>query len=366
MATKIPAKIMRFGLLRQSPDASAATAFKALGSTANQWDNPAAAGQNFRTVYYTKGTPVPDPAATISDYGMTSQKGLNFELSNFHIDGRSGLAKLNFSGVADKLTLAPHLIGALQAVSEGAGTPFTKAITSGFTAGTIDFNGGGGHLHTIAMDGKASADDGVILENAIIDSLSLTWDFISVGVARLVQMSGTWVGNEMNFEQTLNGTWVETTIAPYNGSTANDLFSFVTFTVDSVDWSAQCIRRIVLNINNNVESNCATTAGKPNQYDVTPEITWNVILDHNSTTEKLMGDFQAGATVDINFGNALYVGAGNTDGSLGFDTPFCKITAPPFAYNGEFAGYNIPLRAYQSSTTSPLTCELIDTQDWGY
>ena len=364
MATKIPSKIMRFGLLRQSPDISIATVFKAAGSTASQWTNPAAATEDFRTLYYTKGTPIPDPAVTISDYGATSQKGLNFELSNFHVDGRSGLSRLNFSGLADKFTLAPHLIGALQAVTEGVGSPFTKAITQGNTAGTIDFNSGSGYLHTIAIDGEASADDGIILENAIVDNLTLTWDFIQSGVARLTQISGSWIGNEMNFEQTLNGTWLETTLTPYNLSTSP--FAFVTFTVDAVSWTDQCIRRIVLTINNSTASNCATTGGKPNQYDITPEITWNVIFDHNSTTEKLMGDFQAGATVDINFGNAEYVGAGNSDPSLGFDTPFCKILAPPFAYNGDFAGYNLSLRAYQSGTTSPITCELIDTQDWGY
>lgn len=363
MANKISSKTIRYGILRQSPNASAATAFKALGSTSNQWTNPAGANQNFRTLYYTKGVPIPDPGVTIEDYGLTSQKGLNYETTNFYVDARSGLAKLNFAGVADLNTLAPHLIGALQAVTEDAGTPFAKSITSGFTAGTIDFAAGSGHLHTIAIDQKASADDGVILENAIIDNLNLTFDFTAKGVARLVQMDGTWVGNEMNFEQTLNGTWVETTLAPFNNS---DLFSFNTFSVDSVDWKALCVRRMVLSINNNVSSNCATTAGKPNQYDVSPEITWTIVMDHNSTTEKLMGDFQAGAAVDIDMGNAIYIGAGGQSTGLGFDTPNCRVIAPPIAYNGDFLGYSIQCRAYQSSTTSPLTAYIADSLDWGY
>lgn len=363
MGTKIPAKQVRYGLIRQNPASAAATAFMAIGNTANQWTNPGLAATNYRTVLYTKGVPIQDPGVTISDMGLTSQKGLNAEVSNFYIDGRSGLAKLNFSCPVDKNTLTPHLIGALQAVSENATTPFAKTITNGFIAGTIDFNGGGGYLHSIAIDKKASADDGAILENAVIDNLTLTFDFMQKGIARCTQMSGTWVGNEMNFEQTLSGTWVETTMAPIFDT---DYLQLTTFTVDSVDWSAQCIRRMVLTINNNVTSNCATANGKPNQYDFAPDYVWTIVLDHNATTEKLMGDFQAGAAVDINFTNDLAYAAGGADCSLTIDTPYCRVIAPPETYNGDYAGYSIQCRAFQSSTTTPISILWLDTLDWGY
>jgi hypothetical protein len=361
MATKRASKQIKYGIIRQNPASAAATAFMAIGNTSNQWTNPGLAATNYRTVYYTAGVPIPDPGVTVDEYNVTSQLGLNKELTNFFIDKRSGLARLNFSAPLDVKTLAPHLIGALQAVVEDAGTPFQKVITSGFTAGTIDFKAGSGYLHSLAINQGASADDGTILENAIIDTLNLTFDFNAKGVARLVQIDGSWVGNEMNFDQTLSGTWVSTTLTPLNNL---DLFSFNTFTVDSVDWSTMCIRRMVLSINNNVTSNCATTAGKPNQYDVMPEITWTIVLDHNSTTEKLMGDFQAGAAVDIDLINDYAVAV--SDGALQLDTPNCRIIAPPQVYNGDFLGYSLQARAYQSSTTSPLTVTFIDTLDWGY
>ena len=118
---------------------------------------------------------------------------------------------------------------------------------------------------------------------------------------------------------------------------------------------------MVLNINNNVSSNCATTAGKPNQYDFMPTYTWTIILDHNSTTENLIGDFQAGATVDINMTNSV---SGN--GGLTIDTPYCKITSNPESYNGDYAGYSLQLEALQSSTTSPLTISFISDLSWAY
>src|SRR5574343_1258653 len=128
MATKISGKELKYGILRQSPDASVATAFKAAGATANDWTNPAAADQNFRTLYSTACVPIPDPGVTVDEYGVSSQLGLNHELTQFYVDARSGLPKLNFSGPADLRTLAPHLVAALQAVTEGAGSPYQKSI----------------------------------------------------------------------------------------------------------------------------------------------------------------------------------------------------------------------------------------------
>ena len=362
MAIKRAAKQIKYGIIRQNTSA-AVTAF-ATGASANSWTNPGLAATQYRTVLYNKGVVVPDPAVTVTDYGTSAQLGLNYETTNFYVDATSGLSKMNFSGVADKNTLAPHLIGALQAVTEDT-TPYEKDITSGFVAGTIDFKAGAGYLHSLAIYNGSSDDDGIILENAVIDNLSLTFDFIQKGVARLVNMSGTWVGNEMNFDQTFTtpGNWASTTLTPFMNT---DLYSFLTFTVDGVDWSGQCVRRMVLNINNNVTSNCATAGGKPNQYDFNPEYTWTVILDHNLTTEKVMGDFKAGGVVDINFGNALYVAASDTDGQFGIDAPNCRITGNPYSYNGDFLGYAIPIRAYQGTTVSPISINLIDGLDWGY
>ena len=351
MAIKRAAKQIKYGIIRQNTSA-AITAF-ATGATANGWTNPGLITTTYRTLFYNKGVPVPDMAVSVNDYGVSSQLGLNHETTNFYLDARSGLPKLNFSGPADVNTLAPHFVGALQAVSEGAGATYTKTITSGFVAGTLDFKAGAGHLCSLAIYNGSSDDDGIILENAVIDNLSLTFDFIQKGVARLVNIAGTWVGNEMNIEQefTTPANWVSPAIIPLNNT---EVFAFNTFTVDSVDWKAECIRRMVLNINNNVTSSCATAAGKAGQYDFNPEYTWTVILDHNLTTEKLMGDFQAGATVDINM----------ADSKITIDTPNCRITGNPYSYNGDFLGYAIPLRAYQSTTVSPLTIGLTDSLAW--
>lgn len=144
MATKRASKQLSYGILRQSPDATAASAFKAAGATANQWTNPAAADQLFRTLYYSAGVPVPDPAVTVDEYGVSSQLGLNHELTSFYVDARSGLPKLNFSGPVDRNTIAAHLVAALQNPADDGTTPFQKIVTSAFTTGTLDFAAGEG------------------------------------------------------------------------------------------------------------------------------------------------------------------------------------------------------------------------------
>jgi hypothetical protein len=360
MSTKIHSKTVNYGIIRQNPASAAATAFLAIGSTANQWTNPGLAATNYRTFYITPGSMIPDPNVQVEDLNYTSQLGLHKEVTQRFVNSVSGLKKLPFSMTADRNTLAPLLVAALQSCEDVATTPYQKTIISAFKAGCLDFNGGGGFLHTIAYKSSSSADDGWILENAIIDTLTLTWDFLQPGKGKLVSISGVWVGNEFNVDQTHSGTWVATTPIPINNA---DTFSFSTFTVDSVDVSALCVKRISLTINNNVTSNCATSAGKPNQYDVNPSYTWSIQMDHNSTTEKFLGDFQAGANVDITFVNSI---ASGTSGHLSIDMPYGRIKSNPFGFDGDYLSETLEVEAEQNSTTSPLTILLADTLQWAY
>ena len=360
MATKIKSKNVNYGIIRQNPSSAAAGLFVALGSTSNQWTNPGLAATNYRTMYLDPSSVTPDPNVVVDDLNQTSQLGLNREYYSKFTNSVSGLKRVSFTGIADRYGLAPILVGAMQAVSDVATTPYEKTITSGFTAGTIDFAGGGGFLHSFAGKQGASGDDGWILENAIVDTVTLTWDFLQPGKGKLVSVSGTWVGNEMNFDQTLSGSWIATTLTPVNNT---DTFSFNTFTIDSVDFSALCVKRISLTINNNVTSNCATSAGKPNQYDVAPSYTWNVQMDHNLTTEKIMGDLQAGANVDIDFTNSI---ASGTAGHFRVDMPYGQIMDNPFTYDNDYLAYSLNIEALQNATTSPITIYLADALQWAY
>ena len=361
MATKIHAKTENFGIIRQNPASAAATAFLAIGSTSNQWTNPGLPATDYRTIFLTPGSVVPDPNVQVDEYNLTSQLGLHKETTNTFINKVSGLKRMPFSAIADLNTLAPFLVGAMQAVTEADTTPYQKTITSAFTAGTVDFNSGSGcYLHTLAGKQGASADDGWILENAIIDTLTLTWNFTQPGKGKLVGVNGVWVGNEFNTDLTLSGTWATTTFTPFNNS---DAWSFNTFDVGGVSWVAICIKSISLTINNNVTSNCATSDGKPNQYDVAPVYTWTVLVDHTSVTEKLVGDYQAGGNVDINFATTT---ASGSAGHLNIDMPKGTIISNPPGYDNNYKSHTITVEAKQGTTVSPITILIADNLLWSY
>ena len=225
MATKQLAKTFKYGIGLQS-----------------NWATPLGVTAAFKTIPYDAGVTIFDPGIGVELHNTSGQSGIHKEIERVYVDARSGLSRVNFSmHPVDLKTIMPHIAGSLFSIVEGAGSPFNKSVTSGGLTTVIDFNGDDTTLHTIAMDDKASADDGIILENAIIENLDLTWDFIATGVARLMGMSGNWVGNEMNFEQTItSGNWTTTTFTPMGDT---DTFAFTTFTVDGQDWSAETIRR---------------------------------------------------------------------------------------------------------------------------
>jgi len=342
MATKYLAKTFKYGLLKQT-----------------NWATPSAAGAAFKTIPYNAGVTVFDPDVRVDLHNTSGQSGIHKEKERIYVDARSGLPKVNFSMPADVKTLTPHLAGALFTVSEGGGSPYAKTITSGGLTGTIDFNGNGTELYTIACDDKASADDGIVLENAIIENLNLSWDFNANGTARLMQMSGNWIGNEMNFEQTTNGVWSTTTFTPMGNTEA---FTLSTFTVDTISWSTQAIRKFTFNIANNVTTNASTTAGKANNYDVAPVYKSTIILDYNDTTEKALKDFQDGANVLLLLTNSLEP----SDGAFALTCNGGIMHKQPFIYNGEFAGIELEVMWYSTAAATPVSIAFTDTIDWDY
>ncbi len=361
MSVKIAGKQGKYGIIRHSQDNSIATAFKAAGSTANQFTNPVVVGTNFRTLLLTALTPMIDSGATVDNYNTTSQLGLSKEVSNFFIDSNSGLAKFSFSAIADKNNLVALLVSALQGVqSTDLGGSYESTITDGFKAGCIDFAAGGGYLFGMCEKIGASADDGTLLQYGIMDSLTMTFDFNAKGVGRLMGINGTMAFRSVAYDQTLSGTFVDLALSPFGNT---ELFSLTTFTSDSVDLSSVCVRRIEITIQNSVVSNCASTGGEANQYDVTPVITASVTVDHNTLTEKLRNDFKNGATVNIKLASSL---TSTADGYFEIAMPVCKMTAEPMVYNGDFYGYTLPLEAYQNGSTSKVTAKIVSALAWAF
>ena len=358
--TRVLSKSAEYGIIRQPITSGAATAFHCGGGQDTSWLNYPVASTNYRKVWYNADSVLFDPAVTIDQYEVSGQNGIHDETAQFFVDKLSGLPTMTFAGPADKYTLAPHLIGALGAVTEGS-TPFSKSITCAGLTGPVDFTADGWPLHAVSMtDTGGSGTDGKWIENCIIQDLTLEWDFNAMGIARLAQMSGTWVGTKINLDQTMSGTMAKTVLTPYNNT---DSYSFSTFTVDSVDWKALTFRKFSLTVNNNVTKDDSTTAGRCNQFRVAPEYTSTIVLDYDTTTAKVMADFQQGADVV-----ALFTGSttATLDGGLSISGVKGKLMSPPEMYDGEYKGVQLDIKWYANAAATPLTIIQTDTQDWAY
>ena len=121
-------KSAELGIIRQPIASGAATGFHCGGGQSTSWANFPVVGTDYRRVQYNADSVLFDPGITIDQYESTGQFGIHSESAQFFVDKLSGLPTMTFSMPADKFTLAPHLIGALGAVTEGA-DPYSKSIT---------------------------------------------------------------------------------------------------------------------------------------------------------------------------------------------------------------------------------------------
>ena len=358
---RILGKNQRVGIIKQPKTIASATAFECNGATTLGWTNPAVAGTNFRTIYPDAMTTIPDSAPNHEYYNTTSQYGALFESERFHADNTTGLKRFAFSGTLWKNDAAPLIIGAAQAVAEAGTTPFSKSITSGFIAGLLDFANDDGHLHSLAFDtATATAADGFLMVNGVVDRIELIWDFNAQGVARNLKYNVEWVFSAITPDTNLSGTWATTTRAPFND---DDTFAFSTLTSDSVDLTSITPRRFTFSINNNVSVKSQTTAGVPNNFDMRPQYMSNLLFDFGATNSTVPGDFKAGATVAATLTNDITLGL---DGYFALALPGGVMTRNPYQYEGDFAALSMDIEWQSTGGATPFTLTLVDTQDWNY
>lgn len=337
------------------------------------WATPNPQNTTFFTMQWVNaGVLIPEPAVTLDQMNVISQHGIHFEEERSVIDALSGLQSIPISGIAEKSSMAPLLYSSHFAAAEAATTPYNKVITCAGLTAPIDFNGDGTKFFTWAIDQGGTAtnasptstsDDGIILENALVDTLTSVWDMNADGTARLVTYTGTVKGNEMNFEQSLSGTWTNATPAE-DFFNQTDTWAFITLDVDSVDYKAEFVRRVEYSVNLDMTSSSSGVNGKSNQYDIAPEYTMKVILNYNPVTEKILKDHTTKAAVDANWSNDS--GQVLTDGKWTIDMPTGYLTSPPKIYEGDFVGVELNIRAYSTAAATPVTINYCDTIDWTF
>jgi len=316
---------------------------------------PSAADAAFETLNYDAGSVIPNGNVVLNTHDITSTSGLIAKQSRAYTDAVSGLKSIAFSGTATKKALAPHFVAALQSVTEGATSPYQKTIVPAFNTSIVDFSSAG-YLYTVATD-NINGSDGIILESAVLGDFTFSVNPNADGVARLAKISGNWVGNEMNYNQNLSGSWVaESFTGFYNNSTA--------LAMDVATWatlSSVCYKSYSLTINNNVTSDCRV-AGKANNYKFSPVITVNIVLPYDSNTYGLLNAYNSGTTGSIQ----LKVGTTGQDGYLSI-LSYGRISATPFGTDGAYETINLTQTVeFNTSASKSLEIVIADDNDRSY
>lgn len=328
------------------------------------WATPRGASSAFKAQPYLKNVSIANPGVVVDNYDMLNSTGMHREEERTRIDSVTQLKRLPFEGYATKASIADHVYAAIQAVSEGASTPYTKTFTP--TTSTLEFPNDDGMVFTVAMD-SITGSDGVILQNAILDSLSLSFDNLAAGKARLMMMKGEWMGNAILTSQNLSGSWVALENSPffYNASSTTNDFTQAganTITIDTINL-AGCLRKFELMINNNLSVRCATVGGKANNYTLDQKFTVNIDLAYNATTFATLTKYVAGYPIVItDLGNGI---AGTVDGGILFNgTAF--LTSPPEVYDGEYRAIRLQAELVKPTTGWLPIITLSDSIDKGW
>ena len=321
-------KLMRVGILQQS-------------KSTNHWSTGRNdATSNYLTTNYNTGI-IPDPTVNTNDFNWASQAGLYPTYGKSYSESTSGLHRFPFEGTVTKALLAHHLVAAFQRLSEGATTPFSKYFVP--VAEPLDFAQNEGFLYTIACD-NIQGTDGFLLYNALLENLTLSIDRTATGNDMLMKMSGNWVGNEVAKEQNLSGTWVAQPTTGYYGDEDDNFIVNPSLAGASIDSSLYWFA-FEMNIANTI-GYIPTTGGKPANYNMTQEVTYNIYLPYDDQTYESFGAYIDGDKVGLSAG----IGNATSDGDLVFAASNSRFTANPFEYRDEYHAIRLQFKEYRDNS----------------
>lgn len=319
MASELLAKKQKFGLHLQT-----------------DWATTGSASTAYETMWYNAANTTPDFGVSNEEFDFSSANGTMLDIDRSHID-TYGIKQVPFTAKADRSILAHHLVAAFQSVSEGALTPFLKTIVP--VNDILDFNGDEGYVFSLAMgnyDDGASAGDGLIFKQGVLNDLSIEFNNEANGIARGADLSGTWFFTSVDTDQYLSGAWTNTGKPPNILGLETTKYQ-LNLSWDSVAYTDICWHRFMMSINNNFSGTCRGAGGVVTQWRFgTPELTFEIDIPKNSSTYKLIGDYATGVRGNFDF----FRGDGSSAGDFNVGTlsSSCEMTASPVQYSN---GYEI-------------------------
>ncbi len=312
-----------------------------------------AAADAFETVNWNAGSVKVNRNVVINDFDVTSTSGLMPKQSRAYTDAVSTLKSIGFAGPALRSTLALYFAAALQKVeSEGALTPFQKVLSPAFDSSIVDFSTSG-YLFGVATD-NITGTDGEILDSAVLNSFTFSIDFNAEGIAKLAQISGEWIGNNIQTGLNLSGVWVAEALSNF----FNDTSGFTLNTTGFTSLTDYCKKKYTLTINNKVTSDCRSNS-KPNNYKFSPEIITTVTFPYDSSTVALLSAYSSGTTGSV----TLSTGSTGVAGFLEIIS-YGRISADPRGTDGAYEAIDLTIKnEVNTSATKSLQVTIADGVD---
>jgi hypothetical protein len=329
------------------------------------WATPLTVASNFRLMNYDRLSVVPDLAVTVEPFDVIGMGGIIAQSDKTFFDRKSGLPRLSFSASAARGNIAPHIVGSLQEVTEGATTPFQKAAVIAGRATVLDFAADEGHLHSVFFENfgqGTGTNDAWILENAIIDNWTLQIQPNNQGIARLAKISGEWVGRQLTKAlDTFSGTLTAqpgTNYFPTSAAKFTLQTSGFTAVADATDL---CFTNFELIVNNNVGRDCVGADAVAAEFTLSPEALIRMTIPKLSTTYKWLDELKtAGGAGAI----SLSTGSTGVSGYLNITAAGTLLSVTPVDVNG-YEYFDLEFRCETTGTTTPLDSVPLQMQSTG-
>lgn len=323
---------------------------------------PGDAATNYEPLKVNADSVTVDGDIDYSQNDITSATGLMIERARSITDSVSGSPKIDFSMPADLYNLAPLIYLALGSATEVTTTPYQKIIAPSWLASVPDFasatHAGIPPLWTLAGYRYAAASDGYILTNALLNTLNIDIDFNARGVAKLMQVSGQFLGKSLSLGQNLSGTFDQT----YTSTFLNDSDDTFALTIAGILTLTPCIKRYSLRINNNIFVDCKTTGGAAENYKMNPEIITEITIPYNSTSYAGVASAVAGTETTF----TLSKGGTGVTGYVNIVTKGRIIGNPQPTGNSGYQDLTFTMRCEKPASGSPITVTIADAKDRNY
>lgn len=352
-------KFEKVGFVWQPKSVTAASLPNGGGSSTDHMANVATATHSFWSIAAFPGSIVVDPKVNINNLSYTGDSTIHKRQDKTVVDKGGILPTVSFSGYCTPTVLAGLLIGALQGVGEAASADYGKTMSP--ASGVLDYTDNEGYLFSVAGFTAGATNDGFILQNAIVNSLTVTIPNSGQGEARYARFDVEFIGITLLLEQNMTGAFSALETDIINRGVAAQKFD-LDLTLGATNLTDLCWRNYTYTVNNNVYSNCFTGM-TANNFRRRPEITHSLDIIYSDSTLISATAFQDGDNVAFTLTNQVTT---TSDGYVRFGATYGTITSPVKTSVDDELAINLTFQEEEASSgTAWEGISVTDGVDWG-